>query len=73
MSDKIRCMTPEFRKMHNDFLTEWRQLDPITRGEHVLSNSILYQRSQYLEEWERTHGLIEYDADTDQYYYRVKT
>jgi hypothetical protein len=54
----MRSRHLEFANKRKEELREWRQLDPLTRAEHVLSNSVLYRHIRYLEEFEQDNFMF---------------
>lgn len=72
MTDKIKLIAPEFLAIHQEMLREWNDSDPLSRAEHRLSNSELYQKIQKHLEWESNLEFVYYDHQTDQYRYRIK-
>lgn len=72
MTNKTIAINREFWELESLQLREWRELDPITRAEHILSNSPVYRRILYLENWQSGLEFICYDHLTDQFRYRVK-
>lgn len=55
-------LTPQITSMIVDL---WDNLDPVTKSQHVLSNSELYQRVQLLRETVAAFTRLENEHDRD--------